>query len=140
MLIQNASLLALHLFAQKDFLIDNAHTRRQISTTRAYDGKNGLDVSAWTRRLPEGVIETLIMAVQMNYVVDKVEFGIIGVKGRISKVLFGEVYDGIKFRMGKTSVAAVILRWTQEEEDTCDIRPSHKVPIVLSECASCNRC
>jgi hypothetical protein len=57
------------------------------------------------------------MAVQMNYVAEPVDFGIIGVKGKIKSVLFGEVYqrDTVRFRMGRISVAAVILEATEED-------------------------
>lgn len=94
-----------------------------------HDGKNGVDIAAWTRQLPGGTTETLIMAVQMNYIgfMDKADFGIIGIRGRLVKVLFGDVREeaGLRFRMGRTSVAAAIIR------DDCKSGPAslfHPIP------------
>jgi hypothetical protein len=61
-----------------------------LETSVPLDGSNGLDVAAWTRALPGGIEETLVMAVQMNYIGpdQSVEFGVGGARGRVKAVLF----------------------------------------------------
>lgn len=78
------------------------------------------------------------MAVQMNYVPDPVEFGVIGVKGKIKEVLFGEVVQGdaVRFRMGRVSLAAVILR-DESEESVCQSDSNITIPMLVTQCNTC---
>jgi hypothetical protein len=84
-------------------------------------------VAAWTKPLSGGITETLVMAAQLNYIGPdaRVDFGLLGVKGKIKEVLFGDVYqDGrVRVRMGRISVAAVILRHVPEEDDLLAVGP-----------------
>jgi hypothetical protein len=63
------------------------------------------------------------MAVNTNYLGlhDKKEFELADVRGRIKQVLFGEVQAGsngeIRFKMGRTSVAAVIVHDPKKKEE-----------------------
>ncbi|KAI9637438.1 uncharacterized protein MKK02DRAFT_36418 [Dioszegia hungarica] len=126
-LLNNASFIASHLYSQSSFLIDRAYSRRPIRTTQPLDGENGIDVASWTKPLSGGITETLVMAAQLNYIGPdaRVDFGILGVKGKIKEVLFGGVYQdgGVRFRMGRISVAAVILRHVPEEDSLLAIGP-----------------
>jgi hypothetical protein len=134
---QNASFVAQHLYAQSDFLIGAASTRRALGTTVPLDGSNGLDVAAWTRLLPGGIEETLVMAAQMNYIgLDQsVDFGVIGARGKVKHILFGQVRmkeDGSPlFVMGRTSVAAVVLRYRKHDEEGLDITPKLTMPVPV---------
>lgn len=84
-------------------------------------------MASWTKPLSGGITETLVMAAQLNYIGPdaRVDFGILGVKGKIKEVLFGGVYQdgGVRFRMGRISVAAVILRHVPEEDSLLAIGP-----------------
>jgi hypothetical protein len=84
-------------------------------------------VAAWTKPLSGGITETLVMAAQLNYIGPdaRVDFGLLGVKGKIKEVLFGDVYHdgGVRFRMGRISVAAVILRYVPEEDNLLAVGP-----------------
>jgi hypothetical protein len=134
---QNASFVAQHLYAQSDFLIGAASTRRALGTTVPLDGSNGLDVAAWTRLIPGGIEETLVMAAQMNYIgLDQsVDFGVIGARGKVKHILFGQVRmkeDGSPlFVMGRTSVAAVVLRYRKHDEEGLDITPKLTMPVPV---------
>jgi hypothetical protein len=63
------------------------------------------------------------MAVQMNYIGSGqvVEFDILGARGRVKEVLFGDVRTrengSPSFVMGRTSVAAVILSYKKPPEE-----------------------
>lgn len=76
------------------------------------------------------------MAVQINYIGGVIDFGIIGTRGRVMKVLFGEVYqdEEVRFRMGRTSVAAIILQYVPEREGTEVIaNTSMALPIRIDD-------
>ena len=134
-------MIAKHLYRLSPFLVDSSHTRRSLQTTIPMDGQNGLDVAAWTRRSLDKE-ETLIMAVQMNYIGydSAIDFGVLGVRGRIKKVLFGDVRKGeddIRFSMGRTSVAAVILESGSMERQPVDVWDTGgslavQAPLVLN--------
>lgn len=86
-----------------------------------FDGLNGLDVAAWTITQSEaGAEQTLVMAVQMNYIGRDavVEFGILDARGTVKQVLFGDVATDAAgrplFRMKRTDIAAVILELGEE--------------------------
>lgn len=105
-------MIATTLESQSAFIIDSPSTRRSVNTSLEYDGKNGVDVAAWTRTRPEdGVQETLVMAARLFYV-GNVEFTLEGVEGTVKEVLFGDVTamdgGGATFLMPQTSVAGVI--------------------------------
>lgn len=109
---QNASFVATQMYAQSVFVIDAAETRRAVSTSLDYDGKNGVDVAAWTRvRQEDGVEETLVLAANLFY--GSTEFELEGVSGTVKEVLFGNVNitesGAPLFIMPRTSVAGVII-------------------------------
>jgi hypothetical protein len=93
-------------------------------------------VAAWTKPLSGGIIETLVMAAQLNYIGPdaRVDFGLLGVKGKIKEVLFGDVYQdgGVRFRMGRIGVAAVILRYVPEEDNLVAIC-SPQIPMRIGQ-------
>lgn len=75
------------------------------------------------------------MAVQMNYIGRDatLEFGILGVKGKVKQVLFGDVRPGLdgspRFFTGRTDIAAVILEHT-DAEDKAPLVSAHMRPLV----------
>ena len=144
-LFGNATMLAGHLSAQRRFIVDHAHTRKRVYTSRLYDEQNGLDVSTWTIHHTGGSgggkrqTETLVLVAQMHYVGwdQSVEFTLPSVPGKVKRVLFGGVSAGPDgrpyFKMGRTSVAGVILSTTTEENgtNTVDSGARHQLPIQL---------
>jgi len=111
-----------------------------VATTLPFDGENGLDVAAWTVRHNNGKVETLILAVQMNYISPSgtVDFGLIGVEGKIKEVLFGSVSDNegqVRFAMGRTSVAGAILEGAPDREEGVRLSETLGVqmPILAQE-------
>jgi hypothetical protein len=131
------SFVASHISAQTRFLVDAAASRRAVMTTIPHDGTNGLDVAAWSITHTDGYVETLVLAVQMNYIPSDstVEFGLLGIPRRVKEVLFGGVEEDdshVRFKMGRISVAGVIVENKGSKETVLNtVNNVLRIPIPL---------
>ncbi|RXK41135.1 hypothetical protein M231_01538 [Tremella mesenterica] len=124
-LLGNVSFISKHLYEQRHFLLDNAHTRRPVLTSLPYHDGNGVDAFAWTSFTPHGT-DILVLAAHLNYIglEAKTTFSL-QLSGQIKRVLFGDVRStsngDVVFRMGRTSTAGVILHIAKESDTTVDM-------------------